>query len=337
MSALVARTEPDALVATAHAVLERHGRSFALAGRLLPPAARDDAAILYAFCREVDDTADEAPSRSVAMAGLDAIEAELSGRAAPRPLVQAYLTVCARHGIPAEAGAELLRGVRGDLDPVVVADDDELLRYGYRVAGTVGLMMCGVLGVRDRAAWSQAIDLGIAMQITNICRDVAEDAGRGRVYLPATRLRGHGVDAQALLQPDAADRVEVRRATARTVLDLLDLADTYYASATSGMAAIPLRARLAIGAAARIYRQIGVRLRDRHRADAWHGRTVVPTAGRVLALFAGVWTAATAGLRRRAHDARLHVALRGLPGVAVRPVAQTDAAEKLLEAPCAIS
>ncbi|MEY3014719.1 MAG: hypothetical protein RIT45_3454 [Pseudomonadota bacterium] len=314
MSALAIPASESALVAHAHAILDRHGRSFALAGRLLPAKARDDAAVVYAFCRLVDDTADEAPSEAVARRELDVLQAELLGEAPRRPLVRAYLDVCARTGIPAEAGAELLRGVRGDLDPVQLADDRALLRYAYRVAGTVGLMMCGVLGVRDPAARAQAIDLGVAMQLTNICRDVREDGGRGRVYLPAERLRAAGVEPDQLLAcVDRAPEEAIRAATATVVHDLLALAERYYASARTGVPAIPLRARLAIGAAARIYRAIGTRLARRHRCDAWHGRTVVPWGARIVALLDGMRWALFA--RRAPHDAPLHDALRGLPGV----------------------
>ncbi len=318
MSALALSSSNSALVAQAHEVLDRHGRSFALAGRLLPAGVRDDAAVVYAFCRLVDDTADEAPSEAVARRELDVLQAELLGEAPRRPLVRAYLDVCARAGIPAEAGAELLRGVRGDLDPVQLGDDRALLRYAYRVAGTVGLMMCGVLGVRDPAARAQAIDLGVAMQLTNICRDVREDAGRGRVYLPADRLRRHGVEPDALLaETDGQPTPSVRAATAAVVGELLALAERYYASAGTGVPAIPLRARLAIGAAARIYRAIGVRLLGRHRADPWHGRTVVPWWGRLLALVDGVRWGLLA--RRAPHTPALHDALRGLPGVVTDP------------------
>lgn len=303
------------VVAASHQTLEKHGTSFALAGRLLPRASRDDAAVVYAFCRLVDDAADEAPSVAAAEIALDRIDAELSGAVAARPLIRAYREVCLRREIPVEAAAELLAGVRSDLRPVRVGDDAELLRYAYRVAGTVGLMMCGVLGVRDRRAWAQAIDLGVAMQLTNICRDVAEDAGRGRVYLPESRLRAHGLNSDALLALDAGQRDEIRRGTAAVTGELLALAERYYHSATTGLGAIPLRARLAIGAAFRIYRAIGLRLQRRHGADPWHGRTIVPWRWRLLHLVAGMAVALVSKALRRPHRRDLHLALQGLPGV----------------------
>lgn len=191
-----------------------------------------------------------------------------------------------------------------------MADDAELVRYCYRVASTVGLMMCGVLGVRCREALPHAIDLGIAMQLTNICRDVAEDAARGRVYLPAERLRSAGIDPEDVVR-GTADPERV----ASVVRSVLALADRYYRSADGGMRDIPWRFRPAILVASRTYRAIGVRLR-RRRPTA--GRTVVPWPEKLA------WSAAAvaASLRpailgitpRWAHDRALHQALRGLPG-----------------------
>lgn len=324
------------LVAIAHAVLERHGRSFALAGRLLPRDRRDDAAIVYAFCRLVDDTADEADSPDQARAGLDQVQLWLrAGRehheataASPSPrvdlgpearrVVDAFVEVCRRRGIDLGAAEELILGVRGDLGPVEFADDAELIRYGYRVAGTVGWMMCGVLGVTDAKALAQAIDLGVAMQITNICRDVRQDAGMGRVYLPATRLAAVGI-APGDLRRGAVDRA----ALAGVVRDLLALADVYYRSAAGAFAAIPLRARVAIVVASTLYRAIGRRLELRHGADPWHGRTVVPGWRKALLVVTSLLGSLRYGAwSRRPHQPALHRPLAGLPGAAVDPSAR---------------
>ncbi|HEU0078108.1 MAG TPA: squalene/phytoene synthase family protein, partial [Longimicrobiaceae bacterium] len=182
-----------------------------------------------------------------------------------------------------------------------------------RVASTVGLMMCAVLGVRCREAHPHAVDLGIAMQLTNICRDVAEDAYHGRVYLPAERLRRAGTSTEALLAGTAG-----RAAVARAVAGVLELADRYYASADGGMRDLPPRARPAILVASRVYRAIGVRLRKRG-CDALAGRTVVRTPEKAFwgtrALAACLRPAILGIGPRWRHDGGLHAALRGLPGV----------------------
>lgn len=294
------------------AVLARKARTFHLASRFLPAAVRDDAALVYAFCRLVDDTADEAPDPALAAVRLERLRAELLGEAPARPLVAAFRDTAERLDLPLAAAADLIHGVRSDLHPVRVADDAELIRYCYRVASTVGLMMCAVLRVRCREALPHAVDLGVAMQLTNIARDVAEDAGRDRVYLPASRLRAAGADPEQVVR-GAADP----RAVAVVVLQLLEMADGYYRSADAGMRDIPARLRPAILVASRVYRAIGVRLR-RRGGDTLAGRTVVPWPEKVLwgtrAVAVAFHPRVLGFGPRDAHDAALHRALRGLPG-----------------------
>ncbi|MGM0578050.1 MAG: phytoene/squalene synthase family protein [Myxococcota bacterium] len=307
-----------AVVRASHATLAHHGRTFRLAGHLLPRARRDDAAVVYAFCRRVDDAVDEAPDREAARHALARLESGLSGDAPADPLTAAFLDVCARRSIPPVAARELIRGVGSDMGVVRLEDDAALLRYAYRVAGTVGLMMCGVLGVEAARARPHAVDLGVGMQITNICRDVLEDARRDRVYLPADRLHGAGVDPEDLV----AGRAD-RRAVARVVADLLDLADRYYASGRAGMRFIPARPRPAIAAAARAYQAIGHRLRERS-CDALAGRTVVPATEKLRhVLRAAAWSPLAPLTHRAPHRADLHRHLAGLPGT--RPAPPTEA------------
>jgi phytoene synthase len=181
------------------------------------------------------------------------------------------------------------------------------------VAGTVGLMMCGVLGVKGEVARRHAIDLGVAMQLTNIARDVAEDARMGRVYLPRTRLEAAGTSPEALLEGRADPA-----AVSTVVRDLLAVAEVYYRSADAGMPHIPFRSRVAVLAASRLYRQIGRVLLARG-ADPLEGRTVVGWFGKAAALLAALGAAwfdpVATGRRRVAHDAGLHAALHGFFGV----------------------
>jgi phytoene synthase len=300
------------VVASSRQVLDRHARSFSWAATLLPADRHDDAAILYAFCRGVDDAVDEAPTRAEALQALADLERGLEDGADASDAsacTAALIALSERRGVSLRAARQLIAGVRGDLDPVCVADDAELFRYCYHVAGTVGLMMCGVLGVTDRAAHVHAVDLGIAMQLTNICRDVLEDARMGRVYLPADRLRAQGVTPEALLDGSAD-----RDAVAQVVRDLLELAERYYASADAGMRYIPARPRLAILVAARVYRAIGQRLLSRHGGDALHGRTVVPLVSKLRWTAVAVFEYVRLSLRRRrpSHADHLHRPLRGL-------------------------
>jgi phytoene synthase len=269
--------------AESHAVLNHHAKSFSLAGVFLPPKQADDAAVVYAFCRLVDDLADEAPNPTVARKRLDAVSAELDGDAVPRPIVAAFLTVAERQGIDLQAARDLMAGVLSDLVAVRVRDVEELDLYCYRVAGTVGIMMCGVMGVTNATARAPALALGEAMQLTNICRDVLEDLDRDRVYVPQTLLVQQGT-SQAELLAGSADR----QAVVSAVSALLDRAEDKYDQALAGMGFIPFRPRLAILVARRLYRQIGRRLRHLHGGDPLHGRTMVPNAKRALLVVQGL-------------------------------------------------
>jgi 15-cis-phytoene synthase len=219
------------------ATLAQRSKSFRLASWFLPPRVRRDAAIVYAFCRRVDDAADDARSPEQGRHLLDEIRDMLLDRRPPDALVTAYREVALRRGFGLKPAWDLLAGVEGDLGQVRFEDDAALLTYCYRVAGTVGLMMCGVLGVMQPAAQARAVQLGIAMQLTNVCRDLREDALLGRVYLPRKRLASAGLPSRdmepaALLSLDDAQRGCVRQAT----LELLGAADCVYALAAGGYA-----------------------------------------------------------------------------------------------------
>lgn len=287
--------------AGAVAVLARHGRSFRLAGRLLPRAALRDAAELYAFCRAVDDLADEAQDPAAARASLLALRRALLAGDAGHGLAAPFLALHARTGASLHAAVALTDAVLTDLGPVRVSDEAGLLRYAHGVAGTVGLMMCAVLGADAPAAEPHAIDLGIAMQLTNIARDVAEDAARDRLYLPAAWLPP-GLGPEGLAGNPEAAFSAVRRVLAR--------ADRHYRSAESGHRHLPARVRPAVRAAGRLYEEIGLRVLRRGPARLLAGRCTVP-APRKLLLAAGSWFG---GSPAGPHDPALHDALRGLPG-----------------------
>lgn len=273
-------TDHATLVDESTAVLAHHGRSFSLASHFLPRSARGDAAVLYAFCRLADDLVDEATDEDAARRDIANLRAELVGEQQPRDLVVAVQRILQPVGI--SPALDLIDGVIGDLDFVAPADDEALHRYCYQVAGTVGLMMCAVLGVDDTDAWPRAIDLGLGMQLSNICRDVLEDAERARVYLPADRLAAAGTDAASVI-----DGTAPREAIVTVVGDLLDQADRFYASGRLGYPAIPARSRVAIAMAARLYQGIGHRLRA-SGADPMLGRTIVPGWRKGLLLMRGL-------------------------------------------------
>ena len=302
------------VVRASHRSLQHHARTFSLASLLLPASVRDDLAVTYAVCRLMDDIADRRGSVRQAAARLDGLESELRGLSRPRPLIHAFRDVCGRRRFPMQAPRQLLNGIRSDLGTVRIADDRALLRYAYRVAGTVGVMMHRLLGV-PAAGLGAAVDLGIGMQITNICRDVREDLGIGRVYLPETRLRAAGTSQEALLEAPTAPHV--RSAVSGVVRDLLGDAERYYRSAQQGMRWVPARTRGAILGAAWMYREIGRQLLRRPEA-ALDERTTISPLRKAILLAAAIPRAATLGLgRHRPHDPLLHDAFHDLvPDVA---------------------
>ena len=264
-------------VADARRILAAKSKSFALAGRVLGGEARDRAAVVYAFCRRADDAIDLAPAGRHAEA-IARLRAELDdvhhGRATGDAVLDAFGEVARACRIPPDYPAELIAGLEMDAEDTRYGSLAELGLYCYRVAGTVGLMMCHVLGLRDDRALPRAVHLGIAMQLTNICRDVAEDWELGRLYLPADMLAEEGAaDLATALGgrfPDAA-----RRPVARVVRRILAEADCYYASADRGMFDLPARAAFAIRIARLIYAAIGGQLAAQGY-DPLVGRAVVP-------------------------------------------------------------
>ena len=285
----------------ADGLLARRGHSFHWARRLLSEQHAERATRLYGFCRRVDDTADEAIDSDTARAELNRIGQILQSGQCPDETTADMLQLMQVCEIDPAIPLELISGVASDLEHVRVADVDALLHYCYQVAGTVGLMMTAALDVRSPAALPHAIDLGIAMQLTNICRDVRDDALMGRRYLPAS-LVGE-LEPSELVHPTAAVRSRVTPALGW----LLDTADRYYASGEQGLQHLPPGARTGIRVAARSYRAIGTVLREREY-DCWSSRAHVgsvrkaaitvralaATAGAQLRCWAGVSTASTA-------------------------------------------
>jgi 15-cis-phytoene synthase len=288
-------------------------KSFFAASLLLPARVRAPASALYAFCRVADDKIDLGGDPHAAA---DALRRRLDAVYAGRPDAiacdRALAAVVRAHAIPRALLDALLEGFVWDADGRRYDSLDEVHAYGARVAGTVGAMMALLMGVRSEQALARACELGVAMQLTNIARDVGEDARNGRLYLPRQWLAAAGVDAEAWLRAPRFDA-----AIGRVVGDLLAAADALYARAEHGIAALPRDCRPAIRAARLVYAEIGARLR-RDGLDSVSRRTIVPSR-RKLALMARAGTAAWSV----PGDAR--VELEPLPAIAHLVVAAAPA------------
>ncbi len=251
---------------TPEQIMARHARSFAPATRLLAQGDRSRVARLYAVCRTIDDLADE-HGREGGRERLERLLTALHGTDNEDPIAAEARDLFGGRSVGLSALALLVESAAADTADTCLADDADLDRYCMGVAGSVGLMMCALFAVPRR--WHPAaIDLGKAMQLTNICRDVAADAGTGRRYLPKT-LCPHTPASIAAGTPSAI--ADARAAIAV----LLDRADGLYRSGRAGLEALPPRLRLAVAAAAAMYAGIGTELRQRD-CDPTLGRAVVP-------------------------------------------------------------
>jgi phytoene synthase len=286
----------DAVVSNSREMIRKGSRSFALASRLFDTATRDHAWMLYAWCRHCDDEIDgqelgmtpaaksDHPETQDKAARLAHLRTEtlraLAGEPVTEPAFQAFQRVARTHAIPERHAMELLAGFGMDVADYHYRTFDETLLYCYRVAGVVGVMMALVMGVRDPRVLQRAADLGIGFQLTNISRDVLDDARNGRCYLPAEWLAKAGIPPEHIADPAH------RRALAGLVERLLQEADRYYESAAIGLQSLSFRSGWAVATALGVYRDIGRVVRERG-VRAWDTRAVVSTPRKLLHLCGG--------------------------------------------------
>ncbi len=280
----------DSVTQHGHASIKKGSKSFALASRVLPPALRDDASMLYAWCRYCDDVIDGQEmghgqiedykvGQDERLAELRLATADvLSGKPTDNPVFAGLARVVKTHEIDHKHPFELLKGFEMDAEDRVYETVDDILDYSYHVAGCVGVMMANVMGARDAATLDRASDLGLAFQLTNIARDVIDDARADRVFVPKDLLEKHGAP------PEAAELAKRENwpAAHKAACEQLDIAEQYYESAKVGIKELDFRCAWAISAALKVYREIGEELR-KGGSDAWEGR-VGASKGRKLAL-----------------------------------------------------
>ena len=293
------------IAASSREIIRKGSKSFAAAARLFDAETRNDVYLLYAWCRYCDDlidgqelgfghaeiTPDEARARleKLRSATLDAV----NGGPVEEPAFVGLQRVVAKYQIPARYPLELIDGFAMDVAGKDYRTLEDTLLYCYHVAGVVGVMMAFVMGVRQPEVLGRAADLGIAFQLTNISRDVMDDAANDRVYLPADWLREAGVPDGEIADPAR------RQAVFSVVRRLLEIADRYYASAADGVRSLGFRAGWAVSTASGVYRDIGSLVLERG-SQAWDQRAYVPTSRKLLWGLRGAGRALTAvGFERR--------------------------------------
>jgi len=300
-------------LAACRATLRTGSRSFAAAAHLLPREVRDPAVALYAFCRMADDVIDQEGGGGGGLAWLQQrLALVYDGRPMAMPADRAFARVVDRFALPRVLPEALLEGFAWDAEGRRYADLPDLLAYAVRVAGTVGAMMAVLMGVRDPMRLARAIDLGVAMQLFNIARDVGEDARAGRLYLPTQWLDEAGIDPEHFLaQPEHTP------ALAQVIRRLLDVAEEYAARAQAGIARLPMSCRLGIGAASLLYAEIGREV-ARRGLDAVSARAVVSGRRKAWVLARGL--AGTALPWRDPKGAPLREAAWLVEAIASRPI-----------------
>ncbi len=237
----------------------RHGSlSFHAASKLLPARVRDPALALYAFCRLADDEVDLKAEKAEAVLRLrDRLDLVYAGRPRDAAPDRAFADVVARFDMPRALPDALLEGLAWDAQGRHYETLSDVRAYSARVASAVGAMMCVLMQVRDGDALARACDLGVAMQLTNIARDVGEDALEGRLYLPTEWLDEAGIDPEAFLR-DPKPTKAIRGMVKRLVME----ANRLYFRSEAGIAALPLPCRPGIFAARHIYAGIGGQLQN---------------------------------------------------------------------------
>ena len=291
---MTAEVSGDDLAKLSGSIIQAGSKSFAAAAKLFDPETRKSAYLLYAWCRHCDDIIDNQSLgyRDNQKIGNDpAVEliklremtkSAMSGEIINDPMFVALQNVTAKHSVPSTYPLALIDGFEMDVTSRVYQNLNDTLLYCYHVAGVVGIMMAIVMGRRDSETLDRANDLGLAFQLTNIARDVIEDAQNGRVYLPADWLEAEGIAAK----PNAVADVKNRNDVAKVVRRLLIEADKYYCSSLAGLPKLGFRSAWAIGTALKVYKAIGAEV-IRQGPRAWDQRVSTSKAEKILAIMYG--------------------------------------------------
>jgi phytoene synthase len=255
--------------------LKKHGKSFYWASFFLPKRNKDAATKLYSICRFFDDLADDnnEDQTKILTGEFKKICDDLS-----HPINEFFTS----HNLSIKILGDLVDGLVKDQTDVRIKNEKELIQYAYQVAGTVGLMMSPLIMVNNNKANKHAIDLGIAMQLTNIARDIYEDALMNRIYLPQDWISNTNISELTDISSNK-DLIQIKSAIKRLIL----LSETYYKNGFAGMRYIPLKTRLAIFFAAKIYRAIGQKIK-KNRYEYSYKRIYISTIEKLFITFISI-------------------------------------------------
>lgn len=273
-----------------HQRIKQGSKSFYFASWFLSKKFRLHAWLLYLWCRESDDLIDEAKSSQEALSNLENLKIQLhqifnsqDGVTSSDFKAKALIALKNELNFDPAPLFDLLRGYRMDIEGFYLKSQTQVLEYCYCVAGTVGIMMCQIMNITSNQALIHAKDLGIAMQLTNIMRDLETDYKLNRVYIPLEFFTQNQLTPESLLKNRPA-------LFAIAAPYLFQIAETYYQSGVKGLIYLPFRERLSIAIAASVYRRIGLLiLKKKHQA--WSQKTHTHFGQKVFSLIQGLYWA----------------------------------------------
>ena len=298
----------DDHIESAKLTLKKNGKSFYWAGKFLPTIYIDRASELYQFCRILDDIADSGEDSS--LKSLKAIKLNLKKKNNIGFNKNDNLTYPDFFNLYSKkAAVDLIDGLILDQTTVLFKEENELISYSYHVAGTVGLMMCDALKCYNKNAYLFAIDLGIAMQLTNIARDVLEDAKMGRRYIPGSWI--NNISPREMTQAVEDKNTEILMIVSVGIKKILNIAEKYYYSGTQGLIFLPMKTRIAISVASGVYRQIGIQLKLK-KYNWYEGRQVTSKTTKAKVTIYKIIEEVFRNKIQKEHDPELHKFLKGL-------------------------
>ena len=239
-------------------LIEKHAKSFYWASFFLSKKIFNKCSSLYDFCRTLDDIVDENNSLELKKTNFSKFKKDFINKDFNNPIIQNMWSIIESENISSKIVIDLFDGIETDLvEKVQINSKKDLLVYAYRVAGTVGLMMSKILKVKNKEAFKGAIDLGIAMQLTNIARDVSEDNKRGREYITANFS---------------------------SIKDTIKESEIFYQKSFNSISSIPIRSRFSVIVARRVYKKIGDYILKQKNTENYNkaGKIYVPITGKVL-------------------------------------------------------
>jgi len=296
----------DDHIESAKLTLKKNGKSFYWAGKFLPTIYIDRASELYQFCRILDDIADSGEDAS--LKSLKAIKLNLKKKnnigfsKNDNFSYPDFFNLYSK-----KAAVDLIDGLILDQTTVLFKEENELIRYSYHVAGTVGLMMCDALKCYNKNAYLFAVDLGIAMQLTNIARDVLEDAKMGRRYIPGSWI--NNISPREMTQAVEDKNTEILMIVSVGIKKILNIAEKYYYSGTQGLIFLPIKTRIAISIASGVYRQIGIQLKLK-KYNWYDGRQVTSKTTKVKVTIYKIIEEVFRNKIQKKHDPELHKFLK---------------------------